>query len=485
MLLGAGSVFAYAPFELYPLALVSIAILVGMASRTQGKRATAMLGFAWGLGAFLAGVSWLYIALNRYGGMPMPFAAFAILLLSAYLALFPALVLGVYARFAAGGILKRAALFAGLWCASELLRGWLFTGFPWLAIGYSQSAPSPMAGFLPILGVYGVGALLAFCAAMLGLTHWRNGRAAALSLVAVTLVLGVGAVLRPLHWTEPAGEPIQVALIQTNVEQGLKWRPETLAEQLESNARLALAQRADLVVMPETTLPLLADRLPNGYLEELAAEMRARAGDLVLGVFLRDAAGHIYNGALNVGRSPSQTYAKQHLVPFGEYSPPLFGWFYRLADIPMSDQTRGKSDQPPLRLGDQRVAINICYEDLFGRELIRSLPEATLMLNMSNLAWYGDSFAQPQHLQIARVRALETGRPMLRSTNTGMTAVVQPDGSVSEVLPAFEQGILTTSVRGYQGLTPYARWGDVGALAIALASVAASVLPALRRRKNG
>jgi len=181
-------------------------------------------------------------------------------------------------------------------------------------------------------------------------------------------------------------------------------------------------------------------------------------------VFLRDARGRIHNAVASLGASPSQSYAKRHLVPFGEYSPPLFGWFYALADIPMSDQTPGAADQPPLVLAGRRVAVNICYEDVFGRELLYALPEAGLMLNVSNLAWYGDSLAQPQHLQIARVRALETGRPMLRATNTGMTAVVRPDGRVEAVLPPFERGILRAEVRAHAGLTPYARWGDGAAL---------------------
>ena len=169
-------------------------------------------------------------------------------------------------------------------------------------------------------------------------------------------------------------------------------------------------------------------------------------------------------------------------MPFGEYSPPLFGWFYKLAQIPMSDQTRGAPDQPPMRFGDQQVALNICYEDLFGAELIRALPAATLLLNISNLAWYGDSLAQPQHLQIARVRALETGRPMLRSTNTGMTALVQPDGRVSDVLPEFERGVLRVEAQGYEGLTPYARWGDWPALGLALLILMAAFLRSARGR---
>nr|WP_169207136.1 apolipoprotein N-acyltransferase [Aromatoleum petrolei] len=474
LLAGGASVLAFSPFGIIPLAVLSLAVLAGLAARQTRARAGFALGFAWGLGAFLAGVSWLYVALNRYGGMPMPLAALAILLFCAYLALFPAAVGALFVRLGRGGAWRRALLFAGLWIGSELLRSWLFTGFPWLAVGYSQTPPSPLAGFFPVVGVYGVGGLVAFLAALVALTPWCSVRPAAAALAAILFLAGAGFGLGRVPWTSPTGKPLEVALIQTNVEQGLKWRPELLSEWLESNARLVREHPADLVVLPETTLPLLADRLPDGYLEELAAPVAARGGDLVFGVFLRDARGAIYNAALSLGASPSQSYAKQHLVPFGEYSPPLFGWFYELVDIPMSDQTRGASDQPPLRLGAQRVAINICYEDLFGRELIRSLPEATLMLNLSNLAWYGDSFAQPQHLQIARVRAMETGRPMLRSTNTGMTALVQPDGRVAEVLPAFTQGALSMSVQGYEGLTPYARWGDsavllLGVLALAVA----------------
>jgi apolipoprotein N-acyltransferase len=376
--------------------------------------------------------------------------------------------------------LRRAALFAGVWTASEILRGWLFTGFPWLAVGYSQTPPSPLAGFAPLLGVYGVGGLLAFAAALVAFTRWRDRAAAALAALVVVALGGAGAAASRIPWTEPAGAPLEVALIQTNIEQQLKWRPERLAEWLETNARLAREHVADLVVLPETTLPMFADRLPAGYLDALAAPVRARGGDLVLGAFLRDAAGGIYNAALSLGTSSSQTYAKQHLVPFGEYSPPLFGWFYRLVDIPMSDQTRGAPNQPPMRLGEQRVAVNICYEDLFGRELVRSLPEATLLLNISNLAWYGDSFAQPQHLQVARMRALDTGRPMRRATNTGMTAIVQPDGSVAGVLPPFTQGVLRRAVRGYTGLTPYARWGDLAAMLLALFAAGAGVVGARR-----
>lgn len=468
---GAGGVFAFAPFEFSPVAFVSVGALVLLLGCETRARSGAWIGFAWGLGAFLAGVSWLYVALNRYGGVPAPLAALAITLLCAYMALFPAAVAAVFVRLRCGGSVRMAVLFGGLWVLGEVLRGGLFTGFPWLAIGYSQTPPSPLAGYLPLIGVYGMGGLIAAGATLLVLTPWRDKNVRRLPLALMLIVVAGGYLAGKTAWTMPHGAPLTVALAQTNIEQDLKWRPELLAEWLDINEQMAGVEQADLVVLPETALPLLFERLPRGYVAKLAQRARSRNADLILGVFERDNAGRVYNTAISVGAAPTQRYAKQHLVPFGEYSPPLFGWFYKMADIPMSDQSPGGANQPLLMLGGQRIAVNICYEDLFGRELIRSLPNATLMLNMSNLAWYGQSFAQPQHLQVARVRALETGRPMLRATNTGMTALVQPDGRVAAVLPQFERGVLQVEVQGYQGMTPYARWGDWAALLLALVSI--------------
>ena len=412
--------------------------------------------------------------------MPAPLAGLAIALFCAYLALYPALVGAAFVRLRCAGWgrapLAGALLFGALWLCGEWLRGVVFSGFPWLAMGYSQTPPSPLAGYLPLLGVYGVGGVLAFLAGLIAFVDGRRRATGWRPALLALAVLGVGSGLLERAWTVPSGEPIKVALVQTDFAQSLKWDPQHFAEVLQINLDLVRDEflRADppaIVVLPETTLPTLFDRLPETYVEALAGFAREAGGDLVLGVFRRDEHDNIYNSAISLGRAPQQHYAKHHLVPFGEYSPPLFGWFYRLASIPMSDQTGGP-DQPPMALAGQRVALNICYEDLFGAELIRALPQATMLLNISNLAWYGDSFAQPQHLQIARVRALESGRPMLRSTNTGMTAIVQPDGRVSAVLPAFERGVLRATVQGYVGLTPYARWGDRLALGAALCALA-------------
>lgn len=487
-LAGGASVLAYAPFELFPVAAVSLGVLfwllgpgapASLCADSRGRRARGGfgIGFAWGLGAMLAGVSWLYVALNRFGGMPMPLAALAVLLFCAFMGLFAGFSGALFGALRQGRAGRDALLFAAAWLLGEWVRGWAFTGFPWLASGYSQSPPSPLAGFAPVFGVFGVGGLLAAVAALavaaVGARNWRPALVAGLILAAGVGLLGVA-------WTAPVGEPVRVALLQPNIEQSLKWRPEMLQRWLEVNLSMLRDNPAQLVVLPETTIPLLIDHLPPDYREALARTAAGHGGDVIFGTFVRDDAGRIFNAAVSLGSAPPAFYAKQHLVPFGEYSPPLFSWFYALASIPMADQTRGAARQPPMALAGQKVAVNICYEDVFGEELIRSLPEATLLLNLSNLAWYGDSFAQPQHLQIARLRALETGRPMLRSTNTGMTALVAPDGRVEAVLPAFAAGALHVAVRGYQGLTPYARWGNWAAVLAALA-----VLGLAARRPRG
>lgn len=460
LLAGALSVLAYAPFEqfwLMPLSWGALYLLL-RADNTTPRKAF-FYGWAWGSGALFAGLCWLVVALNRFGGLSAPLSVFLIFLFCVALALYPALMSLLFARIRPAGGLVGACVAAACWTLSELLRGQIFPAFPWLAVGYTQTPPSPLAGWAPVLGAYGVGALLALSTALL-VEAWKRPalRRQALLLAAVPWLAGAG--LRQIAWSAPEGAPVSVALIQTNVAQDQKWRPETLMAQLELNAELLRRNPAQIMVMPESSLPMFIDNLPGGYLDMLTEQARAQGGDAILGVFTSDAAGGVYNSVISRGVSAPQQYSKNHLVPFGEFQPWGFGWFFRLASIPMANQTPGGDHQPLLDLAGQKVAMNICYEDVFGEELRRALPAATLMINVSNLAWYGDSHAQPQHLQMSRMRALESGRPQLRATNTGMTAVVQPDGSVSDVLPAFTQGAIRTELRGYQGLTPFVAVGD-------------------------
>jgi len=475
-LAGAAGVFAFAPFEQFWLLPLLLALLFRLLSLAADWRQAAWRGGAFGFGLFLAGVSWVYVSLSSFGGMSMPLAALATLLFCVYLALFPALLGGVFRRFFPSSAGHQALLFAGLWALTELFRGWLFTGFPWLALGYAQVPPSPLAGYAPLIGVYGLSLLSALAGAWLLWRPW--------GWLGIGLLLAGGWGLQQVHWTEARGEPVSVALVQGNIAQDLKWQPERFAATLALYRDLVARHPARLTILPETALPALLGHLPRDYLMELKALAQRQQGDLLLGVPTGE--GETYwNSAVSLGTSPSQQYSKSHLVPFGEFIPPGFAWFLQLAHIPMSSFSAGPVPQPPLAIAGQQVAVNICYEDLFGRELLPAVPAATLLVNMSNTAWFGHSLAQPQHLQIARLRALETGRPMLRATNTGMTAVVGPDGRVLGRLEAFRTGVLEIQVQGHGGQTPYARLGDWGALLLALLAVwpALPGIPARRKSK--
>jgi apolipoprotein N-acyltransferase len=455
---GALGVLAFAPFEQWWLAPLLWCLLCALLQRAEHWREGFLTGWSFGLGFFLAGISWVYVSLSVFGEMPAAVAALATFALCALMALYPALVGAACVRWRPPGVFAQVLLFASLWTLGEWLRGWLFTGFPWLALGYSQTPPSPLAGYAPLLGVLGVG----WCTALLG-ALLLLGRRGVLPFVAV-LALGWG--LRQHEWTTPQGAPVDVALLQGNVAQDLKWNPDHFAYTLASYRDLVENHPATLTVLPETALPTFFDQVPPDYLDELRRLAARRQGDIVLGVATGDGL-HYWNSAVSIGASPTQTYRKAHLVPFGEYIPVGFAWFMAMANIPFASFSPGAIPQQPLAIGGQQVAVDICYEDAFGDEIRQALPAAGILVNMSNTAWFGHSLAQPQHLQISRLRALETGRPMLRATNTGMTAYVTPDGAVQAALEPFTRGALVATVQAYCGLTPYARYGDSPTLLLA------------------
>jgi apolipoprotein N-acyltransferase len=488
LVLGALAVAGFAPFEWSPLAVLSLAGLVWLGKGSAAPRQSALLGYAWGLGFFLTGVSWIYVSLHDVGGMALPLAGGATLLFAAYLALFPALALYGQRRFATANVWANVLLFTSLWTVGELLRGYLFTGFPWLSIGYSQTPPSPLSGYAPLVGSYGLGWIVALIAAGLAALNRQRLKQGVGIVAVISLLVAGGAGLRQVTWTEAAGQPFRVSLLQGNIPQSLKWDPQNLYLSIESYSRLAQDNPADLVVLPETAIPLFFDRIPREVLGQITSHGPALIGS-ALAVGERD---DYTNSAIlltpeggghDQRRYSAQRYSKQHLVPFGEYIPPGFAGFLKLVNIPLAGFTPGAVGQHPLPWRDQRLMPNICYEDLFGEEIrdgLQGEQAATVLINLSNTAWFGHSLAQPQHLQIARLRALESGRPMVRATNTGMTAAIEPDGRVTAQLPPFEQGALTVSVQGRQGTTPYGRWGNGGALGL----VVLGLLPLVVRRRQ-
>lgn len=466
-LAGAAAVAGFAPLGWWPLSVIALAVLFASLARAERLRLGFALGFAWGLGFFLAGVSWVYVSLHVYGGMAAWLATLATVLFCAFLALFPASVGALATRFPDRS--QRLLLALPLaWSVAEWVRGWIFTGFPWLELGYTQVPGGLLAGFAPVLGVYGVNTLLAFAAGLLAWALAGPRRIAQRLWAGVALLaLGVtGQALHPLLWTSPAGMPTTVALLQGNVPQDMKWRPEITRETLARYARQAAASPARLIVLPETALPIFESDLPDFYREGLVDLGKRNGGDVIAGLPTGRPDGAYFNSVISFGAAPSQRYHKTHLVPFGEYIPQkaLWGWVLDVLHIPLSDFARGAPDQHPLAVGGQRVAMNICYEDAFGAEIIRALPAATVLANVSNLAWFGDSLAPWQHAQMSQMRALETGRMMLRATNTGLTAIIDAKGRIVAALPLFQPGTLSGSIQGYAGATPYVRWGNTPVL---------------------
>ncbi len=459
-LAGAATVVAFAPAGVYPLALVTFALLAQRWSEASPRRCF-MIGFWFGLGFFAAGVSWVYVSMSEFGGMPPPLAAFATAFFCAFLALFPATAGWLQARIPAPLAGRVCLLIPAAWTVFEWLRGVIFTGFPWIAIGYAATG-WPLQGYAPLGGVYA----LTFLSLVLGGAVFLLFRRFKPALAASVFIVCIGT---------PAGAPFDAALLQGNVPQEMKFRPERYAKILETYARLAGESNAKLIVLPETAVPNWLDQVDPAYLAGLAAVARRNDGDLLLGVAYREPPRSYYNSVISLGVSPPQIYHKHHLVPFGEFVPPGFAWVMRMVDIPMSNFSRGSS-APALQVAGQRVAVNICYEDAFGDEIAARLPEATLLVNVSNVAWFGDSLAPTQHLQMARLRAIETGRMHLTATNTGVTAAIDRDGRVLTRLPQYTEGRLEVKAQGYAGTTPYATWRDWPVLTLCLGLLVAWVI---------
>jgi apolipoprotein N-acyltransferase len=505
LLAGACNVLAFAPFHIWPLQILALAWLFRQAARVPDIRRNFLLGWIYSFGWVACGVHWLYISMHTYGGMAAWMAALAVALLALFIGLYGALALALATALRRHWRCSEATmlllLLPAMWALTEWARGWIFTGFPWLSAGYAHSV-GPLKGYAPLLGVYGVGWIAAVIAgsAVLAMAKVKGASAAqryrslpARSLAAVLVLLGGGVALHAIDWTTPGGAPISVRLLQGSIPQEFKFSDAALLSTLQYYDAAIRTAPADLIAIPETGIPLLPQQLPVGYLDGLHDYAQQSGSHLALGIPLSDAPGDYSNSVIvfspptvdmaNTAAPghpapppPDYRYDKHHLVPFGEFIPLGFHWFVDLMHIPLGDMTRGSVLQQPFAVKDQWIMPNICYEDLFGEEIAAQLggawfsgkPPASILLNISNIAWFGDSIALPQHLQISQMRSLESGRPMLRATNTGATAVIDPKGRITAELRPFVPGTLSAQVQGYRGWTPYMLAGNKLILAIAL-----------------
>lgn len=468
---GAANVLAFAPIGWWPLQLLSLMVLCVFLMRTSAVRRSALIGWMYGFGWLLFGTCWLYISLHDYGDLPAWMTVIAVAGLALFLSGLMALAAGAAAwlrqRWHASATVHMLMIFPAFFMLAEWTRAWIFTGFPWLSAGYAHNA-APLGGYAALIGVYGIGLLSAVIAGALVLLPQKK------SALAIPLVLlTVGALLQRIDWTTPFGQPITVRLLQGNVPQEMKFQPGRTSAILQRYQNMITAAPADLIATPETALPLLVGELPADFIPGLQTFAQWSHSQLLVGVPTSDGPQRYANSVIGVGSSPSSfayRYDKHHLVPFGEFIPTGFRWFIDMMQMPLGDFTRGAVQQAPLAVKDQWVLPNICYEDLFGEEIAAQLSgsaaQTTLLLNVSNIAWFGDSFALPQHLQISQMRSLETGRPMLRATNTGMTAVIDPKGRVLQQLAPLTAGTLSATVQGYRGNTPYILVGNWAVLAL-------------------
>jgi apolipoprotein N-acyltransferase len=465
---GAFAVTAFAPFGWFPVICLSLALLFNQWLKDSPVRAF-LHGGLFGLGFFGAGVSWVYISVHGYGHVPAVAAITVTLMLVVYLSLYPACLGYLLRRYwRTQAWLVTAVVFPAGWVLSEWLRGWLFSGFPWMNIGSSQ-IDGPLAGYAPVLGVYGTGWAAALTAGLL-VALLRNRQRAA-SLLAMLAVWGGGYLLEFVEWTQPHAETLRVALVQGNIPQEEKWSPENLIDTLTRYSDLTFAQTGnDVVVWPETAIPAFLDQVDDNFIPYLEARLGETGTSLLTGIPVLDRTDwRYYNAVMSLGGKRA-LYYKQHLVPYGEYLPLrwLFGNTLDALAVPNADFSSGPESHGLLQAAGYAVGASICFEVVFGQQIIRDLPEAALLVNVSNDAWFGDSLAPHQHLEMARMRALETGRPMLRATNTGISAIIDYRGRVVAHGPQFRQTVIDGSIVPRQGATPYVRFGNAPVVVLCL-----------------
>ena len=473
-LLGGLTTLLFAPMELSLLAPVAVLPLLFLALVLSPRDAAAYY-FYYGFGLFLSGTYWIYISVHVFGNAPLWIAVILMIGLSLIMAAFVAVAGWLASRLSHGEPLRLLLVGPAAWVVVEWLRGWVLSGFPWLALGYSQ-IDLPLAGWAPVLGVYGVSLMLAISIAAIIPAVMSVGKMRWIAIAAIILPWLVGGALTSVEWTQPYGDPIRTTIVQGGIAQDKKWLAEQRQPTLEFYADSTRdAEDSALVVWPEVAIPALQDQVPI-FITTVERDARRLGQTVVFGVLERDyrrsETGQVFNSVLAVGNGERQSYRKRHLVPFGEYFPvpaAVREWM-RLRNLPHADLAAGSAVQPLIVAGDDtEIAVAICYEDAYGAEQLYALPDAGLLVNVSNDAWFGDSIAPHQHLQIARMRALEVGRYSVRATNTGISAFIGPDGSVLERGRQFVPEVMTREVRVHRGSTPYVGIGNWGAMGLSFA----------------
>ncbi len=458
---GAAVSLAFAPFGWWPLAILATAYLFALWQDAAPRR-VALSGFLFTAGTFLAGTYWLYHSVYEIGHAPLALTIFVIVTIAGVMGGYTALLGYVLARWVrVQGAVRWLVVLPAAVAVLEWFRGWFLSGFPWLALGYTQT-DAPLAGFAPLLGVYGVTFFVTLTAgAVVGLLFGTaQARIVVGSTAAAIWILGF--VLWGREWTQPTGKPVTVALVQGAIPQAMKLDQSQFEHILEVYRKLTAPHLGtDIIVWPESALAVPVDML-GGFLGPQWDAAKRSGSTLVLGQLRRDPRRDVYyNAVLALGDEP-QWYAKRRLVPLSEYFPvPEFvrGWLQGM-DLPYSGFEAGGDSQPALDAAGQKLGVTVCYEDSYASDQLAVLKEATLLVNVTNDAWFGDSTAAHQHLQISRMRALEAGRTMLRAANDGVSAIIGPDGRVTATLPRFQPGVLTGTVQPRIGLTPYARVGN-------------------------
>lgn len=478
---GAAVALAFAPFGWWPIAILCTAYLFLLWERATPRRA-AKAGFLFTAGTFGAGTYWLYHSIYEIGRAPLPLTLFAMLALVAIMAAYTALVGYSLARWVrVQGVVRWLIILPASIVLLEWFRGWFLSGFPWLALGYTQ-LDTPLAGLAPVGGVYTLTAATAACAGAIVALVFGDARARIIALCVVAAIWIAGVVLWGREWTRPIREPVSVAIVQGAVPQEMKWDQEQFEATLDLYRSLTEPHLgAKIILWPESALAAPVHMLGD-FLGPQWLAARSSGSSLVLGQLRRDPQRLevYYNAVLALDKEP-QWYAKRRLVPLSEYFPvPEFvsDWLRGL-DLPYSGFEAGGADQHALDAGGEKLGTSICYEDAYASDQLGVLREATLLVNVTNDAWFGESTAAYQHLQITRMRALEAGRTMLRAANDGVSAIIDPLGRIEQTLPRFQPGVLTGTVQPRTGLTPYAK---VGNWPIVLLSAAAILIALLMQR---